>query len=197
MYYRSLSKYLLPVMGLLPAQMIAAYEVEHSAHQHGAAHMNIVVEANQVAMEFESPLFNLLGFEHEARTEAERTLLQKQQRFLQQGQGVELSAAAECRLLQHELIMAADTEGHDEAHTEHDHDHADKAHHDDSHQAEEEHQDIQVHYLFECANPQQLNQIRIGWFQQFPDLTEIEVNLLSNQGANVVELTPANPVVRW
>ena len=42
------------------------------AHEHGTAQLDIAVAAGRVSIDFETPLDNLLGFEREPRTDAER-----------------------------------------------------------------------------------------------------------------------------
>jgi len=45
---------------------------EPGAHVHGVAEMRVVVDCAQLEVPLESPLDNLLGFEHAPRTETER-----------------------------------------------------------------------------------------------------------------------------
>lgn len=44
----------------------------HKAHEHGAAVLNIAVERNKAQVEFEAPADSIYGFEHEAKTDADR-----------------------------------------------------------------------------------------------------------------------------
>jgi hypothetical protein len=205
MSHLKLSPLLGPIALFFSVQSATAYEIEHGTHQHGNAQMNVVVEGSSVAAEFTSPLYNLVGFEHEARTPEEIALMQQQRQILATGEGVVLSTAAECHLLQAEVEMGEEIheqhkEGEHEHEHEHDHDHDHDKKHDHAahdHHDEEAHQDVRVNYLFECHKPEKLNQISIGWFQPFSNMTEIEVNLLNSQGAKVFKLNREQSVVTW
>jgi hypothetical protein len=41
-------------------------------HAHGAAELNIVVEGKKIAVEFRTPAEGIMGFEHEAKTDADQ-----------------------------------------------------------------------------------------------------------------------------
>jgi hypothetical protein len=45
----------------------------HKAHVHGAALLNIAIEDRAATVEFESPAEGVIGFEYEAKSEADRT----------------------------------------------------------------------------------------------------------------------------
>jgi hypothetical protein len=50
----------------------AAEKRQAHTHVHGAAEMNIVVDGKKVMVEFRSPAEGVMGFEHEARTDADK-----------------------------------------------------------------------------------------------------------------------------
>ena len=41
----------------------------HKAHVHGVAHLNVALEDNELYIEFISPAANIVGFEHQPKTE--------------------------------------------------------------------------------------------------------------------------------
>ena len=45
------------------------------AHEHGVAQLEVAVDGARVSVRFESPMDNLVGFEHAPRTAAQRTAL--------------------------------------------------------------------------------------------------------------------------
>lgn len=96
-----------------------------------------------------------------------------------------------------------DERGHDEEHAhddEHGHDeehaHDDEHGHDDEHaEAEASHTEFHAEYLLTCAEPGQINQIEFAYFAEFPNALELEVQLVSDVGAQVFEVERDNPVL--
>ncbi|WP_372986869.1 ZrgA family zinc uptake protein [Marinobacter sp.] len=56
---------------------VAAASENPGAHQHGHAELSFAVEGNKVEVMFVSPAYNVVGFEHEARTNAQTQALTK------------------------------------------------------------------------------------------------------------------------
>lgn len=90
--------------------------------------------------------------------------------------------------------------GHDdhEKHAGHDHHDEHKGH--DDHEGHDHsegavHSDIQVQYSFTCVNPAKLDSISLGLFKAFPRLETLQVNLVSESGAQKVELNAKQTVV--
>lgn len=50
---------------------------EHGSHTHGQAVLTFVLEGNEAELAFATPTVNIVGFEHQARDDAERQLVQK------------------------------------------------------------------------------------------------------------------------
>ena len=70
-----------------------------SAHEHGAATLDIAVEANQIVVQFQSPLDNLVGFERAPRTDAERQRAGDAVARLKDGERMfQFTPAAGCKL---------------------------------------------------------------------------------------------------
>lgn len=170
-----------------------AYEIEHGSHVHGEAVMNIAIEGKKLAVELDSPLFNFTGFEHEAETKDDKQALQQAIAGLQNADKLLLlPMAANCILRDADVELGTEV-GHDENHERHEehHDgyekHADHEH--DEHEQGESHQDIHAAYVFSCAKPEAINKIGFAFFKQFPELQAIKVNLISDKGALVKEVT--------
>ncbi|MDJ0919714.1 MAG: DUF2796 domain-containing protein [Henriciella sp.] len=67
------------------------------AHVHGKADMAIAIEGNNLSVSFESPLYNLIGFEHEPKTEEESAAYNGMRDTLANSDSVIVfSEAAEC-----------------------------------------------------------------------------------------------------
>ena len=81
---------------LLAAPLAA---LAHGAHEHGAATLDIAVEANQIVVQFQSPLDNLVGFERAPRTDAERQRANDAVARLKDGERMfQFDPAAGCKL---------------------------------------------------------------------------------------------------
>lgn len=68
-----------PRLLLLPLALVTAATTageNPGAHQHGHAELSFAVDGNKVEVMFASPAYNLVGFEHEARTESQTQALE-------------------------------------------------------------------------------------------------------------------------
>ncbi len=116
---------------ILPCVMLAALataaQAQQSAHVHGIATLNLVYDRGQLQIEFVSPADNIVGFEHEAESSAEREAIKAAITKLENaGALFDLPASAGC-----ELHEAKARHSHDE-HDDHGHDdHGHEAKHDD------------------------------------------------------------------
>ena len=72
MVYKTLLISALGIFALIVDNGTAAEQRHAEAHVHGVAEINIVVEGKRVVVEFHTPAEGLMGFEHEAKTEAEK-----------------------------------------------------------------------------------------------------------------------------
>src|SRR5690606_10682377 len=110
----------------------AAGAAAQHAHEHGVAELRVALEGSTLLVEFESPLANLVGFEHAARSEAEQAAMAGLEKTLRAPQGLfVLPAAAGCVLKEVELeLPGAGDNHHDHAH-DHKHDHKHDQHGDD------------------------------------------------------------------
>ena len=74
---KSLKKYLLSSViiivvtatGPLFSAIQAGEHHHHDAHVHGVAHLNVALEGNDLYIELTSPAANIVGFEHDPRTQ--------------------------------------------------------------------------------------------------------------------------------
>ena len=94
-----------------------------AAHQHGYGELSLAIDGSRVELLLETPAYNLIGFEHEPRTETERHRLAHIREWLQTTPlldtippGCTLSAA---QVYQHHSHHNGD---HDHDGEEHDHD---------------------------------------------------------------------------
>ncbi len=173
---------------LLPLAIAQAEEHHHdheehgslSAHEHGVARLNAALDGKTLELELESPAMNLLGFEHAAKSDTDKTRVATARAQLEQPLALfALPAAAGCKLASQEI--ESPLFGGDEHHDEHakGHDH--------------EHSEVHAHYRFDCASPEALKTLDLTrLFKTFPATLKIQVQLIGPQGQQGTELTATN-----
>ncbi|MHC5349204.1 DUF2796 domain-containing protein [Metapseudomonas furukawaii] len=149
-----------------------------AAHEHGVARLNAALDGKTLELELESPAMNLVGFEHAARSVADKAKVAGVRASLEQPLALfDLPAQAGCRVSAQELESPL--------FGDHDHDKADDHAH--------EHSDIHAHYQLECATPSALESLDLApLFKQFPATQKIQVQLIGPNGQQGAELTPSS-----
>jgi len=144
------------------------------AHTHGAATLTVIVSAQQVAIGFQSPAFNLLGFESAPQTEEQRAALARVESKLEAPSTLLSFLDADCEILDRQVSRS------DEAHD--DHDHADEHEHG-------EHWEFMVNILLHCAALAQPPSLEVNVFQHFPGIAKIELLWATDtrQGASALD----------
>lgn len=149
------------------------------AHEHGVASLNVALDGQTLEIQLESPAMNLIGFEHEAKSDADKAKVASARKHLAQPQALfALPIEAKCALQESELdsplFGAAE-------HAEHEHG------------DEHGHSDIDASYRFACANAEALKTLELGsFFGTFPGTEKLEVQLIGPGGQQGAELTPNN-----
>ncbi|MDF3195313.1 DUF2796 domain-containing protein [Pseudomonas sp. 1928-m] len=180
---------------LLPlATGVAAHSHEHDhahdhaehgsldAHEHGAAQLNVVLDGKALELQLESPAMNLVGFEHAAKSAADKAKVAAARSQLEQPQALFGLSAGDCQISKQELESPLFAEHKHEEH--HDHD--------------SEHSDIHAHYSLDCQKPEELKQLNLGeLFKRFPATEKIQVQLIGPNGQQGLELTPAQPTLSF
>jgi|UniRef100_A4XZ44 hypothetical protein len=177
---------------LLPLAAAQAHEHGHDhdhhhdslgAHEHGVASLNVALDGNLLELQLDSPAMNLVGFEHAAKSDADKAKVAAAKRELEQPVSLFALSSGDCKATEVELqspLFAG--KGHDHKHDHHDHKH------------EGEHSDIHAHYRFECAKANELKQLDLAeLFKRFPATEKIQVQLIGPNGQQGAELTAAQP----
>ncbi|MCL6416300.1 DUF2796 domain-containing protein [Aestuariirhabdus sp. Z084] len=114
---------------------------ELAAHEHGHADLKIALEGKELEVQLVSPAYNLLGFEHDPKTDQQRQqVAQLIQQLRKPETLIQLPEDAQCSLKDLKLEglenspshAKSNQDHHDEEHEEH-HDDEHKEHHDDEH----------------------------------------------------------------
>lgn len=102
---------------------------QQAAHEHGVADLRVAADGNTVVIEFDSPLDNLVGFEHAPRDDAQRDALREaEERLASFDVLFALTPAAGCTLREVQIEspypQGEDVHKHDDHDHKHDHGHA-------------------------------------------------------------------------
>ncbi|GAB5993307.1 DUF2796 domain-containing protein [Aeromonas enteropelogenes] len=166
----------------------------HGAHEHGHGHLNLVLDGNQLMLEFQAPAADLVGFEHAAKSNKEKAQYARAVDRLKQPDTLfRFAPAAGCKLTQQEINAANKEHDHD-----HDHDHqkSDDGH--DDHQHDEAgHADIGAMYTYTCALPDKLAGLEATLFSVYPSLEKLSVQGILPTGQTAAELTPSANQLSW
>ena len=111
-----------------------------SAHVHGKVNLAIVVDGSTITIELESPMYNLVGFEHAPETDEQKAAIESAEYKLTDTAGLFLINSNAGCVPQPDTMdvkLGGDHSGeHDthDAHEHEDHDHGDEHDHDETHE---------------------------------------------------------------
>ena len=193
------------VIALTPAFAQEARQLD--AHEHGVGKLNIAVDGTQVAMELHVPGADIVGFEYEPASAEDRALVEAAEETLKQPADLfVLPVAAECTVIEAAAHLEGegghedhdDHDDHDEDHDDHAEEHADHDeddHDEDDHDEDAGHTEFHAEYVLSCAHPEALTDITFGYFEAFPNALEVDVQLITDNGATSFEVERDAPVL--
>ena len=170
----------------------------HDAHEHGAAEIELAVEGAEVVVNFASPLYNLVGFEHAPHDEADREAVAAARALLDDPANLAaFHADAGCMAVDTDVHWGAADAAQEDEHDAHgdEHDaHADEheAHEDEP---EEQHADVTVAIRYSCDQPDRLASLTVTAFESFERLEEVEVRGVGPGGAVAETPSRSSPEV--
>lgn len=194
---------------LLPATLHAQEEHrELGAHVHGHGTLNIAIEDKRLSMELEVPGMDIVGFEHEASTDAQKTSVTKATTLLEKPLALfALPAGAGCKVVEakaeidneahHDDDKDDDGHGAEEKHSghdDHDHNHGQG----DDHKGHAEgngHNQFRATYALDCASPSDLTTITFDYFKQFAGANALTVNVAGAKGQSKYEVSRDKPTL--
>ena len=155
------------------------------SHTHGDASLAMVLENAVITVELDTPLYNLLGFEHAAETAAQKAAVEKAETILSKGGPLFVfNSEAGCTIAAQTISVELDVDGHDD-HEEEGHD---DEHHDDEHDDEDTHKDANLQYEYRCSRPKALEHVTVNLFKHFENLTELDLVYLGPNTQKQVEI---------
>ena len=179
-----LNPFTLSLLGALSLALSAhAHDHDHhhhepnaAAHQHGIGELTIAIAGQQLHLELTTPYDDLLGFEHAPQSTTEHAKIAALMTSLRQPQNLfGLPEKAGCVLdgsdLHSPLFPAADESIPAEI------------------AAEQGHADIQAHYRYTCAHPEQLRYLEVKLFTGFPGTAKLMVQAITPNGQTGGEVT--------
>ena len=172
-------------------------KVQHGAHVHGVADMNIVWDKKALNIELMSPSYNILGFGHKPTNHEQEETIEKAEKKLNLPNELFGFVGSSCKVVKTNIESPFENhEGHDDKddhdeHAKHE-DHGDKGGHDehakhedhDEHDHKEgeksSHSEYNVHYEFSCTDSKEgLTVATANIFKYFPNMEKIKVQWLS------------------
>jgi len=151
-------------------------------HVHGDASLALALDGGTLSAELESPLYNLVGFEHAPKTSAQTSAIQTAERLLSQPAAlIQFNPEASCFADPVEGVkimpLTQQDDGDSDHHDDHSHHNDHTEVHDEDHKSGEDHahKDVRLNYQFICKKPDQLKWVDLALFETFPNLTEIDL----------------------
>ena len=135
------------------------------AHEHGVARLDLGVEATRVVLMLDTPLDNLLGFEHAPRTDAERQKADAAVARLRDATALfRIDPAAGCSLAKVELTSSALGLGKAAA------------------GAKEGHDDLEGQFEFHCSAGAKASFVEVRLFEAFAGFRRIDLQVATARG---------------
>ena len=188
---RSSSRFSLSVASAFATSLASAFLVlalptmasahEPGAHVHGVAELRVSIDGGELEIALESPLDNMLGFEHAPRTDEQRAAVRTMAAKLRQAQTLFTpTAGAQCALASVQLASAAlpaDLLGEPKPAAP------------DAAQDEDGHADLDATFSWRCTAPEQLKGMDVGLIQAFPGVRKLNVQVVGPKGQSATMLS--------
>jgi hypothetical protein len=154
--------------GSLVGSALAETDRHAGAHQHGHGKLDIAIEGATVSMALDVPASDIVGFEHAAKTEAERAKIADATAKLNNPLALfVLPKEAGCTLQEAKVKTENDPAGG--------------------------HADFNAEYTLNCAAISKLSSIGFHYFKVFADAEALDVNVVSPNGQGKFEVDKHRP----
>jgi hypothetical protein len=191
-------------LSVLASAPVAAHKGHSQAHEHGAAQLEVVIDGTQVHLHLQTPLDNLVGFEHAPRTPAHHEALSQMETRLNEGHTLFVfpekagctpvsahvrspypstaeAASAHAPVSAPPAVLPPPAKTPD---TETTH-------------AHEAHADLSATWVFACTDPAALTQVELTAFKVFSRLKRVDAKVVGPKGQGAASLTPRRAVWRF
>jgi hypothetical protein len=172
MFHKTLLISVLSVFALMADNAAAAEKRHAEAHVHGVAEINIVVEGKRVVVEFHTPTEGLMGFEHEAKTDAEKKKRDAAMKIVNDrfNELIVFDRKGGCRLVSAKAQIVRGTVRESK----------DKTRASEHRELGGEHSEVQAVYQIECDRSPLGTTVTFGVSKLFPEIHEIKVQVLTD-----------------
>jgi len=165
---------LVTFMALASAASLASAQESHrelNAHEHGVSTIEIAIEGERIALNVQSPGADIVGFEYMAEKEADKSAVESAiLRFTRTHELFVFDSPAGCRVAEVFVHLQGGEHDHEES--------GERAGHTEFHAS----------YVFECSHPDALVAIEFPFFDVFPNVLEIEAQIVTESGASAAEI---------
>ncbi|RTL48515.1 MAG: DUF2796 domain-containing protein [Rhodocyclaceae bacterium] len=166
------------LFGLLTLLSTVASSHGLGAHVHGVANLQVAVDGDTLTLVLESPLDNLLGFEHLPHTEKQKAAVRDMSSRLQKNDAVFIpTPAAACRLVSVKLespVLSPEKKTDGDGHA-----------------------DLDGEFVFHCQHPEVLHGLDLMLFDGFPHLRQVDVQVATAKGQTAAKLSSARRRLDW
>lgn len=148
------------------------------AHVHGEAKVDIGADGNKASVSFNIDTHSLTGFEHSAKTAKEKAAVEKVYKTFRSdiSKMFAFDPKLNCKFEERKLVIGAEGK-----HEDHDDD-------DDDDHGKEGHQSLVGDYNVNCEKKIAPSKVRVDLKSSFSAIQKIKVQVLSETGADSVEL---------
>ena len=173
---------------------------QHKAHVHGEAVLNLVLEAQSVVVELQTPTMNILGFEHQPATAKQHNAVERAIRLLKDYSNVVQFTTGACRQVSVDLEVPFKDEGAHKPDADHKHEHKHEHHHDEHNDGEHQdehasHSEFHVVYHLECSKLHTITAVDVKVFGYFPGFKTVRVQWVSANGQGMNKASQARTEV--
>lgn len=136
-------------------------------HEHGKSQLALAIEGNTVSMDFDAPGDDIVGFETEAKSEAQKSALAAAKRTLSMpGKVFVLTPAAGCKQTSARVEVNKSAEGHTE---------------------------FESKYTFTCTAPEKIADLDVRLFKSFANAKTLVITVVSAKGQAQFQATAKSP----
>ena len=222
--FKPITVLLTSLIAALSSFQILAVETLDS-HEHGSANLNIAIDNKVIAIHFESPAVNIIGFEYQPNDEAQRSLISAAKSKLSNfANSYELQGEPNCLMIsssadwisEHSESEHSESEHSESEHSESEHsesEHSESEHSESEHSESEhsehseqdetvgasletEHAEFVVEFELQCEQINNLTAIDVSLLALFPAIDEIDTQVIYTGGQIKQELTRNNTLIK-
>ena len=209
--FKPITVLLTSLIAALSSFQILAVETLDS-HEHGSANLNIAIDNKVIAIHFESPAVNIIGFEYQPNDEAQRSLISAAKSKLSNFvNSYELQGEPNCLMIsssadwvsehsesEHSESEHSESEHSESEHSESEHSESEHSEQDETVGAslETEHAEFVVEFELQCEQINNLTAIDVSLLALFPAIDEIDTQVIYTGGQIKQELTRNNTLIK-